>query len=249
MYSDDPRDMSNNKNYDSFLKHFEFLIPELLRVTKEGRLVTMHITQLSKTIGKDGFLDIVDFRGDLISCMKKYGWRFHGEVVIAKDPKIIAQRTKNMQLLHATTKKDSCINRPAFNDYMLTFKKAGINTNPVNHEKNGLPFNYWCKIAEGVWPLGDIDSSDVINVRDAKATNDEKHLTPTQKEPLKRHLELYTNPNDLIYSPFSGAGTDGVVCLENNRRFKGCELKESYSNLSIKHYKSIGLKQQQTSLF
>jgi DNA modification methylase len=249
MYSDDPRDLSNNKTYEEFFKHFDFVIPELLRITKAGRLLTMHCTQLSKSIGRDGYLEIIDFRGDLIKSMQKHGWRFHAEVVIYKDPKIVAQRTKNIQLLHATTKKDSCVNRPVYNDYMLSFRKAGINENPVNHEKNGLPFDYWCKIAEGVWPLGDIDASDVINVKDAKATNDEKHLTPTQKEPLKRHLELYTNPNDLVYSPYSGAGTDGVVCLENGRRFKGCELKESYNNLSIKHYKAVDLKKQQTTLF
>lgn len=249
MYSDDPRDLSNNKTYEEFFQHFDFVIPELLRITKKGRLLTMHCTQLSKSIGRDGYLEIIDFRGDLIKAMQKHGWRFHAEVVIYKDPKIVAQRTKNIQLLHATTKKDSCVNRPVYNDYMLSFRKAGENENPVNHEKNGLPFEYWCKIAEGVWPLGDIDASDVINVKDAKATNDEKHLTPTQKEPLKRHLELYTNPNDLVYSPYSGAGTDGVVCLENNRRFKGCELKESYFNLSLKHYKAVDLKKNQISLF
>jgi DNA modification methylase len=249
MYSSDVRDLSNNSSYDEFFKHFEFMIPELLRITKEGRLLSMHCTQLSKTKGRDGKLEIVDFRGDLIRAMQKYGWTFHAEVAIWKDPKIIAQRTKNMQLLHATTKKDSTVNRMGFPDYLLTFKKDGINAEPVNHDKNGIDFAYWCKIAEPIWLEGEIDASDVLSIRDAKAEHDEKHMTPTQKEPIKRLLELYTNPNDLVFSPFNGIGTEGYVSLENKRRYIGCELKESYFDLSCVNLKNAELKQLQQTLF
>lgn len=248
MFSNDPRDLSNNKSYKDFFTHFEFMIPELLRVTKDGRLLSMHCTQLSTTKGKDGFLEIVDFRGDLIRVMQKYGWRFHAEVAIWKDPKIIAQRTKNMQLLHATTKKDSTVNRMGFPDYLLTFKKEGVNLEPVNHDKNGLPFDYWCKIAEPIWLEGEIDASDVLSIREAKATHDEKHMTPTQKEPIKRLYELYTNPGDLVFSPFNGIGTEGYVALENNRKYIGVELKESYFDLSVKNLTNAELKKQQLSL-
>lgn len=249
MFSNDPRDLSNNKSYQDFFKHFDFMIPELLRVTKSGRLLSMHCTQLSTTKGKDGRLEIVDFRGDLIRAMQKHGWIFHAEVAIWKDPKIIAQRTKNMQLLHATTKKDSTVNRMGFPDYLLTFKKDGINENPVNHDKNGLPFDYWCKIAEPIWLEGEIDASDVLSIKEAKAEHDEKHMTPTQKEPIKRLLELYTNPGDLVFSPFNGIGTEGYVALENNRRYLGVELKESYFDLSVKNLTNAELKKQQQSLF
>jgi DNA modification methylase len=249
MYSSDVRDLSNNSSYDEFFKHFEFMIPELLRITKEGRLLSMHCTQLSKSKGRDGKLEIIDFRGDLIRAMQKYGWTFHAEVAIWKDPKIIAQRTKNMQLLHATTKKDSTVNRMGFPDYLLTFKKEGINENPVNHDKNGIDFGYWCKIAEPIWLEGEIDASDVLSIREAKAEHDEKHMTPTQKEPIKRLLELYTNPNDLVFSPFNGIGTEGYVSIENGRRYIGCELKESYFDLSIVNLRNAELKNNQTSLF
>lgn len=249
MYSDDPRDMSNNSSYENFFKHFEYLIPELLRVIKKGRLVSMHCTQLSTSKGKDGKLEIVDFRGDLIRAMQKYGFIFHAEVAIWKDPKIIAQRTKNMQLLHATTKKDSTINRMGFPDYLLTFKKEGENAEPVNHEKNGLPFDYWCKIAEPIWLEGDIDAGDVLKIKDAKAEKDEKHMTPTQLEPIKRLLELYTNPNDLVFSPFNGIGSEGVVSIANNRRYLGVELKESYFDLACKYLTLEEEKKKQTTLF
>ncbi len=248
MFSNDPRDLSNNKSYSEFFKHFEFMIPELLRITKSGRLLSMHCTQLSTTKGKDGFLEIVDFRGDLIRVMQKHGWRFHAEVAIWKDPKIIAQRTKNMQLLHATTKKDSTVNRMGFPDYLLTFKKEGVNEVPVNHDKNGLPFDYWCKIAEPIWLEGEVDASDVLSIREAKATHDEKHMTPTQKEPIKRLYELYTNPGDLVFSPFNGIGTEGYVALENGRKYIGVELKESYFDLSVKNLTNAELKKQQLSL-
>jgi len=249
MYSSDERDLSNNKSYNDFFKHFEYMIPELLRITKQGRLLSMHCTQLSTTKGKDGKLEIVDFRGDLIRAMQKYGWIFHAEVAIWKDPKIIAQRTKNMQLLHATTKKDSTVNRMGFPDYLLTFKKDGVNENPVNHDKNGLPFDYWCKIAEPIWVEGEIDAGDVLSIKEAKATNDEKHMTPTQKEPIKRLLELYTNPNDLVFSPFNGIGTEGYVSIENNRRYLGVELKENYFDIAVKNLKNAELKKEQTTLF
>ena len=249
MYSSDVRDLSNNSSYDEFFKHFEFMIPELLRITKEGRLLSMHCTQLSKSKGRDGRLEIIDFRGDLIRAMQKYGWIFHAEVAIWKDPKIIAQRTKNMQLLHATTKKDSTVNRMGFPDYLLTFKKDGVNAEPVNHDKNGIDFSYWCKIAEPIWLEGEIDASDVLSIKEAKAEHDEKHMTPTQKEPIKRLLELYTNPNDLVFSPFNGIGTEGYVSIENKRRYIGCELKESYFDLAVVNLKNAELKQLQQTLF
>ncbi len=249
MYSSDPRDLSNNSSYANFFKHFEYMVPELLRITKSGRLVSMHCTQLSKSKGRDGKLEIIDFRGDLIRAMQKYGFTFHAEVAIWKDPKIIAQRTKNMQLLHATTKKDSTVNRMGFPDYLLTFKKDGENLEPVNHDKNGIDFGYWCKIAEPIWLEGEIDAGDVLSVKEAKAEHDEKHMTPTQKEPIKRLLELYTNPNDLVFSPFNGIGTEGYVALEQGRRYLGVELKESYFDLSIKNLNNAELKKQQATLF
>lgn len=249
MYSSDVRDLSNNSSYSEFFKHFEYMVPELLRITKQGRLLSMHCTQLSTSKGRDGKLEIIDFRGDLIRLMQKHGWIFHAEVAIWKDPKIIAQRTKNMQLLHATTKKDSTINRMGFPDYLLTFKKEGENLEPVNHDKNGIDFSYWCKIAEPIWLEGEIDAGDVLSVREAKAEHDEKHMTPTQKEPIKRLYELYTNPNDLVFSPFNGIGTEGYVALENGRRYLGCELKESYFDLSLINLKNAELKNNQQTLF
>lgn len=235
MFSDDPRDVSNNINYKEFFKHFDFLIFELLRILKPGRLLSIHCSQLSTSKTNDGRFEIIDFRGDLIRAFQKHGFWFHAECVIWSDPKIVAQRTKARQLLHGTTKKDSCINRMGFPDYLITFKKPGENSEPVNHEKNGIPFDYWTKIAEPIWPEGEILRSDVLRIKDAKGHNDEKHMTPTQKEPIKRLLELYTNPGDIVFSPFSGIGTEGVVSIENNRKYIGIELKKSYFDVAVRN--------------
>ena len=249
MFSDDPRDLSNNISYNDFFSHFDFMIPELLRIMKPGRILSMHCTQMSTSKGKDGKLEIIDFRGDLIRAMQKHGWLFHSEVAIWKDPKIVAQRTKAMQLLHATTKRDSTINRMGFPDYLLSFKKEGENLEPVNHEGNGIDFGYWCKIAEPIWLEGEIDAGDVLKIKDAKAPADEKHMTPTQREPIKRLLQLYTNPGDLVFSPFSGIGTEGTVAIENGRKFIGFELKKSYFDLSKKYINISENKNKQLDLF
>jgi DNA modification methylase len=247
MFSDNPKDISNNKSYDEFFMHFDYLIPELFRILKEGRLLSIHVMQLTTLKGRDGKLEIIDFRGDVIRAFQKHGFHFHAEVCIWKDPKIAAQRTKNMQLLHATTKKDSTICRMGFADYIITLKKPGDNKEPVNHDSNGLPFDRWCKIAEPVWM--DIDAGDVMRVKDAKAEKDEKHMTPTQKEPIKRLLELYTNPNDIVFSPFNGIGTEGVVAINNNRKYIGVELKESYYKLALNNLKNAESLNNQVSLF
>lgn len=247
MFSDNPKDLSNNKSYKDFFIHFDYLIPQLYRVLKEGRLLSIHAMQLSTKKGVEGFLEIIDFRGDLIRAFKKHGFYFHAEVCIRKDPKIAAQRTKNMQLLHATTKRDSTINRMGFADYILTFRKKGENIEPVNHNNNGIPFDRWCKIAEPVWM--DIAAGDVLKVKEAKSKNDEKHMTPTQREPIKRLLELYTNPNDTVLSPFNGIGTEGVVALNERRKYIGIELKESYYKLAKKNLNNAEDLSNQTSLF
>lgn len=249
------KEMQNNINsieeqsYENGFLQFNMLAQQLERTLKSGRLCTIHCTQLSTSKGKDGVLEIIDFRGDIIRSMRSNGFIFHAEVSIWKDPKIIAQRTKNVQLLHATTKRDSTVNRMGFPDYLLTFKKQGENETPVNHEGNGLPFEYWCKLAEPHWPEGEIDAGDVLNVKDAKASKDEKHMTPTQKEPIKRMLHLYTNPNDLVYCPFSGFGTEAVVCLENDRRVEAVELKKHYFDISVRFAKNAEMAKMQTSLF
>ena len=247
-YSDDEKDLSNCTSHEQFYTHFRFMADELLRIIKTGRIVAMHVTQLTTGIGKDGFLSIINFRGDMIKIMQEAGFDFHMEATIRKNPQLAAVRTKNIQLLHGTTKKDALTVRPGLADYIIGFKKRGVNAEPVNYEKNGIPFDVWCDIAEPVWM--DIEEGEVLkNYRKAKDNEDERHITPTQLKPIKNLLMMYTNPNDLVFSPCMGMGSEGYQALMQDRRFLGIELKGSYFDLACENLLVAESLSRQTTLF
>jgi DNA modification methylase len=244
VFSNDPKDMSNVKNNDEFLQHFRYLVYELFRVIKSGRLVSIHMMQSTTLLGRDGFYSIVDFRGDLIRLFQDCGFHFHAENMIRKDPKTAAIRTKNRQLMWGTTKKDSSIVRPGWADYILTFKKPGENLEPIRNE---IPFDLWCKIAEPVWI--DVNEGDTLDYRDARDNQDERHITATQLQPIEWCYLMWTNKNDLVLSPFNGVGSEGYQAIKMGRRYKGIELKESYFNTSVKNLKIAESELEQVTLF
>ena len=244
VFSNDPKDMSNVKNNDEFLIHFEFLVKDLLRVIKPGRLVSIHMMQSTTLLGRDGFYSIVDFRGDLIRLFQKCGFYFHAENMIRKDPKTAAIRTKNRQLMHGTTKKDSSIVRPGLADYILTFKKPGENEVPI---QNNIPFDLWCKIAEPVWI--DVQEGDTLDYRDARASDDERHITPTQLQPIEWCYYMWCNKGETVLSPFSGVASEGCVAVKTGRKYIGIELKESYFDLAKKNLQSVIQEKKQAELF
>lgn len=236
-YSDDPRDLSNVTSSDEFYKHFRYLVPELFRVLKNGRLLSMHIMQGTTSIGKDGFLSIIDFRGELIRLFQESGFIFHAEKMIRKNPQLAAVRTKNVQLMHGQTKRDSSINRPGLADYVITFRKPGDNEVKI---KNDIDFDLWCKLAEPVWM--DINESDVIsNFRKAKANKDEKHMTPTQLSVIRNCYLLWSNVGDVCFSPFGGVGSEGCQALKMDRKSINIELKNSYFNMNVHNHKAFDL--------
>jgi DNA modification methylase len=244
VFSSDPKDMSNVKNNDEFLLHYEYLIKELYRVIKPGRLVSIHMMQSTTLLGRDGFYSIVDFRGDLIRLYQKCGFYFHAENMIRKDPKTAAIRTKNRQLMWGTTKKDSSIVRPGLADYILTFKKPGENEVPI---QNNIPFDLWCKIAEPVWL--DVNEGDTIDYRDGRGEDDERHITATQLKPIEWCYLMWSNEGDLILSPFNGVASEGVVAIKMKRRYIGIELKESYFDLAKRNIESAVELKNQLQLF
>ncbi len=244
VFSDDPRDMSNVKNNDEFVKHYEYLIKELYRVIKPGRLCSIHIMQSTTLLGRDGFYSIVDFRGDLIRLFQKCGFYFHAENMIRKDPKTAAIRTKNRQLMHGTTKKDSSIVRPGLADYIVTFRKPGTNEVPI---KNDIPFDLWCKIAEPVWM--EVNEGDTIEYRNGRSNEDERHITATQLKPIEWCYLMWTNKGDTVLSPFSGVGSEGYVAVKMDRKYIGIELKKSYFDLSKGNIQSAVNAKKQLELF
>ncbi len=235
-YSSSARDMGNVRNDREFFEHYQFLIKEQFRVMKQGRLVSIHCMLMPTSKERDGYIGLRDFRGDIIRAYQAEGFIFHSEVVIWKDPVTAMQRTKALGLLHKTIRKDSAMSRQGIPDYLVTMRKPGVNPEPIAHTAEEFPVSLWQRYASPVWM--DIDPSDTLQYRSAREHDDERHICPLQLQVIQRGIELWSNPNDVVWSPFMGIASEGVVALENGRRFVGAELKESYfkqacGNLSV----------------
>lgn len=232
-YSNSDRDMGNCQDDEEFMHHFKFLIGELLRVTKPGRLLSFHCMNLPTTKFRDGFIGIKDFRGDLIRAFMDAGWIFHSEVCIWKDPVTAMQRTKALGLLHKQIKKDSSLSRMGIPDYLVTMRKPGDNPEPVTHTDETFPVSKWQRYASPVWM--DINATRTLQYMNARDGDDERHICPLQLDVIERSMELWSNPGDLVLSPFTGIGSEGHVALTIGRRFVGAELKESYFNMACRN--------------
>lgn len=226
VYSNSERDMGNSKTHSEFYEHFKFLVAEIMRITIPGRLCSFHCMNLLTSKQNDGHIGIRDFRGELIRIFTELGWIYHSEVVIWKDPVVAMQRTKALGLLHKQIKKDSCMSRQGIPDYLVTMRKPGDNPERVTHTNETFPVKKWQQYADPVWD--DINPSNTLQRKSARDEKDERHICPLQLQVIQRGLELWTNPNDIVFSPFAGIGSEGYVALENGRRFVGIELKDSY---------------------
>lgn len=231
-YSNSNRDMGNSTD-EQFEAHFKFLIKELYRVLKPGRLISFHCMNLPTSKAHHGFIGIRDFRGDLIRWFQDEGFIYHSEVCIWKDPVTAMQRTKALGLLHKTIRKDSSMSRQGIPDYLVTVRKPGENEEPIAHTSEEFPVQLWQKYASPVWM--DINPSDTLQFREARDEEDERHICPLQLQVIERALDLWSNPGDVVLSPFGGIGSEGYVSLQKCRRFIGVELKESYWKVACKN--------------
>lgn len=227
-YSASPRDMGNVRDTAEFCQRFAFLVAELYRVTKPGRLVSFHSMLLPASKAKDGFIGLHDFRGDLLRVFQSVGFLYHSEVVIWKDPVTQMQRTKALGLLHKQVKKDSCMSRQGTPDYLTTMRKPGdqATEDRVTHTDEDFPVELWQRYASPVWM--DINPSDTLQYQSAREEEDERHICPLQLEVIRRALKMWSNPGDVVLSPFAGIGSEGFVAVQEGRRFVGAELKASY---------------------
>lgn len=225
-YSNSPRDMGNCRTHGEFYAHYRFLLAELARALKPGRLFSFHCMNLPTSKARDGVIGLSDFRGDLIRMGQEAGFIYHSEVVIWKDPVTAMQRTKALGLLYKQLKKDSAMSRQGVPDYLVTMRKPGVNPEPVTKDPSVFPVDLWQRYASPVWM--DINASDTLQRESAREHDDERHIAPLQLEVIRRAVALWTNPRDLVLSPFAGIGSEGYVALESGRRFVGVELKRSY---------------------
>lgn len=243
-YSNSDRDMGNSKNHDEFFNHFKFLVDEMFRITRPGRLLSFHCMNLPTSKVNDGCIGIRDFRGELIRLFVDAGWIYHSEVCIWKNPVTAMQRTKALGLLHKTIRKDSSMCRQGIPDYLVTMRKPGVNDKPIPHTHEEFPVELWQQYASPVWM--DINPSNTLQFRQARENEDERHICPLQLEVIERSIDLWTREDDLVFSPFSGIGSEGYVSLKKGRRFIGSELKKSYYETALKNLLSVSSENQKT---
>lgn len=239
-YSNSPRDMGNVRNDEEFFAHFDFLVSELLRVMKPGREVSFHCMLMPTSKQRDGYIGLKDFRGDLIRAFQKHGFIYHSEVCIWKDPVTAMQRTKALGLLHKSVRENAAMCRQGIPDYLVTMRAPG-ESERVTHTREDYPVDLWQKVASPVWM--DINPADTLQYTSAREHDDERHICPLQLEVIRRGVMLWTNPDDIILSPFMGIGSEGYVSLEMGRRFVGVELKRSYYEQAVRNLEAALAKQ------
>jgi DNA modification methylase len=232
VYSNSDHDMGNCKNDDEFVAQLRFLITELFRVLKPGRNVSFHCMNLPTTKMRQGFIGLRDFRGDLIRAFQDAGFIYHSEVAIWKDPVVAMQRTKALGLLHKTIRENSTMSRMGLPDYVVTMRKPGEIAEHVTHGDD-LPVMMWQKYASPIWT--DINQGRTLNKLPARDENDEKHMCPLQLDVIERCIHLWTNKGDVVFSPFTGIGSEGYCAVKMGRKFIGTELKPQYWELACQN--------------
>lgn len=261
-YTNSRRDMGNTRTFSENIEQFKFLMPEMLRIVMSGRHCCIHLCQGVAFKSRDGYIGIKDFRGEVIKAMENNGWIYYGEVCIDKDPQVKAIRTKDRGLLFKTLSTDSSHLHPALADYLLQFRKPGNSPESI---KAGISKKYksdgwitaaeWIEWAAPVWYRqtknypGGIRETDVLQYRHAKNVKDEKHLCPLQLGVIERAVKLWSNPGDIVLSPFAGIGSEGFVSLKLKRKFIGFELKKSYYDVAVSNLKKVGTGSIQLNLF
>lgn len=272
-FSNSDRDISNSEGSE-FWEHYQFIISELLRVTKPGRLHSVHCMNLPRSKTRDGFIGIKDFRGDVVRAYEAAGWYFHSEVCIWKDPVVAQQRTKSLRLLHKQIVKDSAMSGQGLADYIVTFRKPGENPEPIAGmfdafhgdgldisreayerqrrswtDAGGSSWSYemWCSVlvwqryASPVWM--DIKQTNTLQYREARDEKDEAHISPLQLDVIERCIDLWSNPGDVVLTPFLGIGSEVVSAISMGRRGIGFELKASYFKQAVRHCAEVKKKE------
>ena len=251
-YSDSPMDLGNCKNYDEFFIHFGFVVEQLARIIKPGRNCAVHCMDIPAMKERDGFIGIKDFSGDIIRLFQKHGFIYHSRHTIWKNPQIETIRTKAIGLMHKTLVKDSIKCRAGLPDYLLTFRNEGDNEMPVSHP-DGLSVyagsddpgqngdrrsqHIWKSYASPVWM--DIRQTNTLNAKTAREADDEKHLCPLQLDVIERALTLWSNPGEVVFTPFMGVGSEVYGAVLNGRKGMGAELKTAYYNQAVRNLAEV----------
>lgn len=250
VYGDSMLDMGNSADDNEFFEHYDFLIRELYRLTKPGRISAVHCKQLVNYKHSSGMAGLRDFRGEIIRRHVAAGWAYHSEVCIWTDPVLEMQRTKSHGLLYKQLRADSTFSRQGLPEYVCFFRKWAADAEevePVTHTREEFPLDQWQQWASPVWM--DIRRGDVLNKEEVKEEKDEKHIAPLQLSVIERAIGLYTNPGDVVLSPFAGIGSEIYQALRMRRRGVGIELKPAYWTRAVIHANRALEERTQRTLF
>lgn len=244
VYSNSTRDLGNCRSTTEFYTQFQYIVEQLYRILMIGRLVSIHCMDLPTLKQRDGFIGLQDFPGEIIKLFTDCGFIYHSRVTIWKDPVVAMQRTKALGLLHKQIKKDSSMCRQGIADYVITMRKPGDNPEKITHTNDSFPVAKWQNYASPVWM--DINQSNTLQKESAREQQDEKHICPLQLDVIERCIDLWTNPNDIVFTPFLGIGSEVYQALKMGRRGVGIELKDSYYNQAVMNCKNA---EQSTNTF
>jgi len=245
---DSERDLGNCRDWNEFFDHYKFIIREVLRVTKPGRVTCVHTSDIPAMAQKDGYIGVRDFPGEVIRAYENEGWVFHGRAFVQKNPQAQAIRTHSQALLFVQLRKDSSASRPALIDQVLIFRKPGDNAVPILPVENGEMDNeLWIEWAHGIW-MG-ISESDTLQFNPARGAGDEKHICPLQLGTIERCIKLYSNPGETVLTPFGGIGSEAYQAIRFGRKAILCELKSSYFDVAVQNLRNIEIETNSVSLF
>lgn len=270
VYSDSERDMGNSTQQE-FAEHYSHLLRGLFRVMRPGRLVAVHCMDLPSRKSVEGWMGLRDFSGDLIKMHTAAGFHYLSRITIWKDPVTQMQRSKAHNLLYKNIQEDTTRNYVGLPDYILLFRRPVLDgedgdTVKVKQTPETFSLDQWQQWASPVWPVNwseipdtwrdpvwmDIDQQETLNGergrREARDEEDEKHICPLQLPTIRRLVKMYSNPGEVVLSPFLGIGSEGYVSLQERRRFVGVELKGSYFRTAAANLASIE-NAKQVSLF
>jgi DNA modification methylase len=261
-YSSNDRDLSNSSDYGEFFNHYAFVVRELFRLTRPGRMTAVHCMDIPS--GNSGTDHLIDFPGDIIRLHEREGFRYIARYVIWKEPLGVRNRTMAKNLAHKTIVDDSSRCSVASADYLLVFRRKGENQEPIAHP-NGLTeyagarqvpaelltykgwtgkqtenrFSHWIwrQYASAFWD--DVRIGRVLPFRGSRDSDDEKHVHPLQLDVIERVVMLWSNPGDVVLTPFMGVGSEAYVAVRMGRKAIGIELKPSYFQQSLKNLSTV----------
>lgn len=228
--------------------HFSFFFKQMIKVMKPGRVMMVHCTQIP-ALTRNGEKGTFDFRGMLIRLARRAGFTYEYDWLIGRNPQAQAIRTHSHSLLFVTLERDSAKSRGALGDYVIKFSAPGENQEPILAQGE-ISRNDWIDWAECYWPWGDIKETETLNTYEGKGDDDTRHICPLQLETIRRLVLLYSNPGEIVFSPFTGIGSEGYVSLKHERRFYGCEIKDEYYAAACKNLeRAIESRESQLAMF